>query len=126
MKLIRSKEWYEKRIAKEGDSEIGAGTLQSLPNTIIRMDDGVLFLLNKETNKYRAHLGIPHLDDPKHLHNEYTYERLMIDPRNKGLFKVADGTEDLEAIRRAYQKSFLKSHRYCGNDDDEDCGKGRE
>ena len=100
--------------------------MSDLPNTIIRMDDGVLFLLNKETNQYRAHLGVPRLDDPKYLHNEYTYERLMEDPRSKGMFKVADGTEDLEAIRQTYQKSFLKSHRYCGDDDECDCGKGRE
>jgi hypothetical protein len=99
--------------------------MKNLPKTIIRMDDGTLFILNKETNQYRVHLGIPHLDDPKYHHHEYTYECLIDDPKNMGLFKVADGTEDLETMRQAYQKS-LKSYRCCGDDDDCDCGKGRE
>ncbi len=124
MKLIRSKKWYEERIAKEGDSEIGAGTPQPLPDTIIRISDGMLFLLNKETNKYRIHLGIPHLDDPKYLHNEYTYESLMNHPN---AFKVADGTEDLEAMKRDWIKRTESHNDGHGNgEDDCDCGKGRE
>ena len=65
-------------------------TMKPLPKKIIRIDDGVEFLLNEETQQYRIHLGIPHLDDPKHLHWEYSYERLMEDPRSKGAFKVAE------------------------------------
>ena len=76
--------------------ETGSGKLMNtkLPNKIIRVDDGVEFLLNEETQLYRIHLGIPHLDDPKHLHHEYSYERLMEDPRSKGAFKIADNESD--------------------------------
>lgn len=83
--------------------------VKDLPKTIIRLEDGMEFLLNNSTGKYRVHLGIPHLDDPKHLHSEYTYERLIEDPRSKGKFKVADGTEDLEAMKRNWLKQ-CESH----------------
>jgi len=36
MKLTHSKEWYEKRIALEGDADIGAGTLSEMRNAIPR------------------------------------------------------------------------------------------
>lgn len=76
--------------------------MKSLPKKLIRLDDGMEFVLNEETQEYRVHLGIPHLDDPKHLHLEYSYERLMEDPRSRGLFKVADGTEDIQAMKKEW------------------------
>ena len=76
--------------------------MQTLPKKLIRVDDGMEFILNESTNQYRVHLGIPHLDDQKHLHQEYTYERLMEDVRSKGMFKVADGTEDIQAMKKAW------------------------
>jgi len=65
-------------------------TMKTLPKKIIRVDDNVEFILNEDTQLYRIHLGIPHLDDPTHLHHEYSYERLMEDVRCKGAFRVAD------------------------------------
>lgn len=65
-----------------------------LPKKIIRIDDGVEFLLNEETQLYRVHLGIPHLDDPAHYHHEYSYELLMEDARFKGKFKVGSDESD--------------------------------
>ncbi len=97
--------------------------MENLPKLIIRLDDGMEFLLNESTGKYRVHLGIPHLDDPKHLYNEYTYERLMEDPRSKGQFKVADGTEDIESMKRNWMKR-MESHN--DGHGDEEFGKGRE
>ena len=77
-----------------------------LPKRIIRVDDGMEFILNEENQLYRIHTGIPRLDDPKHLHNEYSYERLMEDPRSKGSFKVADGTEDVESMKKDWFQRF--------------------
>ena len=126
MKIIRSKEWFEKQITKEGDSEVGSGSfINLLPKKIIRLDDGMEFLLNESTGKYRIHLGIPHLDDPKHLHNEYSYERLMEHPSNKGMFKVADGTEDLESMKRDWIKR-TKSHNDGHGNGEDNCDCGRE
>jgi len=61
--------------------------MKTLPKKIVRIDDGVSFLLNEATGLYRIHLGIPELDDPQHLHWEYSYRRLMEDPANKGFFR---------------------------------------
>lgn len=77
----------------------------NLPTKIIRLDDGMEFRLNEKTQKYRIHLGIPHLDDPKHLHSEYSYERLMEDHRSKGKFKIADGTENLKEMWKQWLDS---------------------
>lgn len=90
------------------------------PKRIIRLDDGGEFHLNEETGLYRLHLGIPHLDDPKHLHNEYSYECLMEDARNKGMFGVDDGTLNLEEMRKAWRRRVLKERDYCGHGDDDD------
>lgn len=99
-----------------------------LPEKIVRLDDGMLFLLNKETDKYRIHLGIPHLDDPKHLHNEYSYDNLMgFFMNNPQKFKVVDGTEDIEAMVKNWKKKCESHNDGHGNgEDDCDCGKGRE
>ena len=81
-----------------------------LPEKIIRVDDGMEFLLNKKTRKYRIHLGIPHLDDQNHLHFEYSFERLMEDQRNIGQFKIADGTENIAAMKKAWFDKFNKEN----------------
>lgn len=86
--------------------------MKSLPKKIIRLEDGMEFLLNVKTQQYRIHLGIPRLDDSDHLHHEYSYERLMLDPRNKGKFKVADGSEDIEAMKKRWLDSFKKADEY--------------
>ena len=94
----------------------------NLPKKIIRLEDGMIFELNKEKNTYTLKLGIPHLDDPKHFHNEYTYETLMDDPRNKGKFKVFDGTENIEDIRKFYWNKIKKyGFDRHGNEEDEQC-----
>jgi hypothetical protein len=79
--------------------------MNALPKKIIRLDDGMEFILNEETQLYRVHLGIPHLDDPKYLHIEYGYDLLMTDPRNRGLFKVSDETENIQAMKKAWFES---------------------
>lgn len=83
--------------------------MKTLPKKLIRLDDGMEFLLNESTGQYRVHTGIPHIDDPIHLHNEYSYERLMEDPRSKGAFKVADGSEDIDGMKKAWVEKFKKS-----------------
>jgi hypothetical protein len=83
------------------------------------MDDGMEFVLNESTQLYRIHLGIPHLDDGDHLHHEYSYERLMEDPRSRGLFKVADGTEDIVGMKKRWMDDMnaqMREARGCGDD----------
>jgi hypothetical protein len=83
-----------------------------LPKKIIRLDDGMEFVLNPKTKKYRVHLGVKRLDDPNHLHFEYDYERLMDDERNPGRFKVADGTEDIAAMKKAWFDRVSKNRHF--------------
>jgi hypothetical protein len=87
---------------------------KNLPKTIIRLDDGVKFVLNEKSGMYS--IDLERLDG-KHLVWEYTYERLMEDPRNKGYFKVADGTEDLEAMRKNWLKQCESHNDGHGNGD---------
>lgn len=87
--------------------------MRTLPKRIIRLDDGMEFLLNEETQKYRIHLGILHLDDPKHLHFEYDFEALS----NPKYFKIADGTEDVKAMRQKWldeMNALMRKNRGCG------------
>ena len=79
--------------------------MKTLPNKIIRLDDGMEFILNPKSGKYRIHLGIPKLDDPNNYHHEYTYERLM-EGDSEGMFKVADGTEDIEGMKKRWMESM--------------------
>lgn len=81
-----------------------------LPERIIRTDDGVEFVLNPATNRYSPKLGIPHLDDRPSF--DYSYEHLISLPG----FKVADGTEDLEAMREAWIDSFKDRNDGHGNE----------
>lgn len=85
----------------------------NLPKKIIRLDDGMEFLLT-ESFRYRIHLGIPHLDDSKHIHNEYSYEQLMSCPDK---FKVSDGTEDIQAMKRNWLKQFEGRNDGHGNEE---------
>ena len=92
------------------------------PKKLIRLDDGMEFVLNEATGLYRVHLGVPRLDDHKHLHHEYEYERLMEDPRSKGNFKIADGTEDIAATKKRWMDEMNRvsnGHGGHGNEDDE-------
>lgn len=72
--------------------------MNALPKKIIRSDDGAEFLLNERTQEYE--LWLPGHEG--HLKLGYTYGRLMEDERSKGSFKVADGTEDLLAMKKAW------------------------
>lgn len=90
----------------------------TLPKKIIRLDDGMEFLLNEETQLYRIHMGIPHLDDPTHLHQEYNFEQLMCRP---DLFKVADGTEDIQSMKKRWMDEMdelCRENRGHGDGDD--------
>jgi len=91
--------------------------MKSLPKKIIRLDDGSVFVLIEETQTYRLQLkGFEDKIHDSYFH-QYTYERLMEDPRSKGAFKVADGTEDVETMKRNWLKS-IESHND-GHGDDE-------
>jgi hypothetical protein len=84
----------------------------ALPKKIIRLDDGAEFLLNEVTQTY----SLWYAGCENHLSHEYTFERLMKDSRCKGDFKVADGKEDLTAMRKAW---FEKVKREDFGHDDE-------
>ena len=83
-----------------------------LPKRIIRLDDGAEFVLN-DKGEYALKIN-----NNTHGSWSYTYERLIEDPRNKGAFKVADGTEDLEAMRKSWRDSVLHKNDGHGDDDD--------
>lgn len=57
-----------------------------LPKRIIRLDDGEIFILN-ENGTYSLKEMIP-FREKGHLINEYSYDRLMNDPRSVGKFKT--------------------------------------
>ena len=81
--------------------------MKKLPQRIIRLDDGAVFVLDEKLQTYS--LESANNDKKKgHLVWEYTYERLMEDPRNKGSFKVAEGTEDLAAMRKRWLSNFKR------------------
>ena len=86
--------------------------MKNLPKRIIRLDDGAEFILNNK-GEYSIKLG------DIEAYWSYTYERLMEDPRNKGFFKVADGTEDLEAMKNSWRKRVLRKNDGHGDEDDE-------
>ena len=114
MKLTHlSKEWFDKKIAKEGDFDIGAGFV--LPKTIIRTDDGAEFVL-KKNGMYTLKNNLA-LEKQGYLVWEYSYERLMND--QNGTFKVADGTEDLKAMQKAWFEKCQSHNDGHGDEDDE-------
>jgi hypothetical protein len=86
--------------------------MKTLPKKIIRLDDGAEFILNSKTNLYE--LKLSNNKDPMF---SYTYECLM--KTNQGYFKVADGTEDIKAMKEAWINNLRKSTRDkigCGDD----------
>ena len=87
---------------------------EKLPARIIRLDDGAEFVLT-DNGEYALKIN-----GTTNASWTYTYDRLINDPRNKGAFKVADGTEDLEAMRKAWRRSVLKQRDYCGHGDEDD------
>lgn len=82
--------------------------MKKLPKRIIRLDDGMEFLLNEGKETYSVHLGIPHLDlvylmdVDSGLKHEYTFECLMCNPQTKGQFKISDGTEDIQSMKKKW------------------------
>jgi len=92
--------------------------MKKLPKKIIRLDDGMEFLLNEGKETYSIYFGIPHLDEGNHLDFEYSFEQLMCRP---DLFKIADGTEDIQAMKKKWlneMDALMKSSHRCGDDDD--------
>lgn len=73
--------------------------MKALPKKIIRLDDGAEFLLDESTQQYE--LWIPG-EEISNFSLQYTYECLIEDKRNKGAFKVANGTEDLLAMKKKW------------------------
>lgn len=93
--------------------------MTKLPKKIIRIDDGMEFLLNEATEKYYVHLGIPRLDEGDHLRMEYPFEQLMSRP---DVFKIADGTEDIQAMKKKWcveMDASMRNAHGCGDDDDD-------
>lgn len=82
--------------------------MKPLPKRIIRLDDGIEFVLNKLNNLYYIKLPKKYPKIPKSNSIGYSYERLMNDSRNKGAFKIADGTEDLDAMHKRWLNSIEK------------------
>ena len=76
--------------------------MKTLPNKIIRLDDGAEFIL-KENGMYSLKESIE-LEKKGYLINEYSYHTLMVIHRTS--FKVADGTEDLVAMRKAWLETM--------------------
>lgn len=98
--------------------------MKRLPKKIIRVDDGMEFLLNEGKDTYSIHFGIPHLDDQNHLDFEHTFEELMCFSQNKGKFKIADGTEDIQAMKKKWMDemdALMRSAHGCGDDEDDGC-----
>jgi hypothetical protein len=91
-----------------------------LPKKIIRLDDGMEFVLDEKLGTYHVHLGIPRLDEGDHIRHEYKFEVLMFDPRNKGLFKIADGTEDINAMKDDWKKRMDILTKNDGHGDSDD------
>lgn len=89
----------------------------NLPKVIIRLDDGIPFVLNKKTVRYSIELPRKH-SSIKSVWS-YTYEDLMV--KHPGKFKVADGTEDLEKIQRNwFEKCQRAMDSYGSGHGDED------
>ena len=80
--------------------------MNELPEKIIRLDDGAEFVLN-ENQTYSIKCMIP-FRQIGHLINEYTFDQLMIN--NAGYFKISDGTEDLEEMRKNWVKRYTHNN----------------
>jgi len=95
--------------------------MKKLPKRIIRLDDGMEFLLNEGKETYSIHFGIPHLDEGDHLKFENTFEELMCWPQNKGKFKISNDKEESAALRKKWLKemdALTRNAHGCGDDDD--------
>lgn len=86
--------------------------MKNLPKVLIRLDDGIRFLLNEHDRYAVESLGNPMWD--------YTYETLMESPGCKGCFKIADGTEDVEAMQRAWFERIKNAKYDRGHGDDDE------
>lgn len=85
------------------------------PEIIIRLDDGEEFIL-KKNGMYSIRRDIAN-EKKGHLVHEYSYETLMVFNRNH--FKIADGTEDLAAMRQRWFQTF--EGKFNHHEDDEGC-----
>ena len=85
--------------------------MKNLPKTLIRIDGGEEFVLNKNgTYSLKASLE---WKKKGHLIHEWSYDVLMENIVNKGAFKIADGTEDLVSMKKAYWKKIKDRNDFC-------------
>jgi len=92
--------------------------MENLPKSIIRLSDGEEFVLDEKTGKYIPELNVKY-KVKGHLVWDFTYEQLMEYPQNRGFFKVKDGTEDLEAMKKNWLKLCESHNDGHGDEDDE-------
>ena len=89
--------------------------LPNLPERLIRLDDGEEFIL-KPNGKYSSRCMLE-MEKKGHLISEYDYKTLIV--YNRKSFKVADGTEDLTAMRKRWLENCDNcSNSGCGDEDD--------
>lgn len=92
--------------------------MKYLPKKIIRLDDGAEYLLNENSQRYS--LWIPSMEQEDHLTWEYDYDTLMHSPAHTGKFKVADGKEDLLAMKKSWLESVKRSGLHGHGDEDDE------
>jgi hypothetical protein len=71
--------------------------MSALPTTIIRLDDGQEFILDKALGTYSLKM-MAKFKAAGHLVWEYTFEQLG----DRTKFKIADGTEDVAGMQKAW------------------------
>ena len=89
------------------DSKIRWDGRKELPKVLVRMDDGQEFIQNEKTGMYYLKMNQKALDDG-HVVMEYSWDRLMVDYRTAGKFKVQDGTIDCKALQDAWMEMMRK------------------
>jgi hypothetical protein len=83
-----------------------------LPKRIIRMDDGMEFIL-KKNGKYSIKDDIL-LEKKGHLVHEYSYEFLI--GKLGRHFKIDDGTIDFKKLQKTWKEKVTKRFSSCGDD----------
>jgi hypothetical protein len=92
---------------EEIDAKIRWEMRDELPKVLVRMDDGQEFVYNEKTDTYYLKMNQKAKDDG-YLVMDYSWDRLMEDPRTKGKFKVQDGTIDCKALQDAWMEMMRK------------------
>lgn len=89
--------------------------MTKLPKILVRLDDGAEFVLDENTRTYSLPLNMPN-----YVGHQYTYERLMEDPRSKGSFASADdiSDEDIQTMKQNWIKQFENRNDGHGNEDE--------